>query len=146
MRFCDNARKVYCVLRRTALRWVIMDPTKHTLGQLRVTPLRGSLSPLCEFSQSLKDTMYSFEAGEGYCGEAIGRPEKIGFSFTAVMTAADAARLKLCWDSHDALVAALDEAVILLHYHGHGVRSASEVMSIAKPQPDTEESTAGESK
>ncbi len=74
---------------------------------MKVTPLGISLSPLCEFSQSLKSTMYQFEVGDGYCGQAIGRPEKVGFSFTAVMTEAHAQRLKLCWDEHDALVVAV---------------------------------------
>jgi len=123
-----------------------MDPTTHTPGQLRVTPLRDSLSPLCEFSQSLKNTMYSFEAGDGICGEAVGRPEKIGFSFTAVMTASDAARLKRCWDSHDALVESLrhmvDSSVALPPDYDQIECDARTLLHLVepKPQPDTEES------
>ncbi len=81
--------------------------TTPTTGPMKVTPLGNSLSPLCEFSQALRDSMFQFEAGDGYCGASVGRPEKVGFCITGVISKADAQRLKLCWDSHDGLVVEL---------------------------------------
>ncbi len=154
----------YCNARSFPLRWLEM-PTTPTPGPMKVTPLGNSLSPLCEFSQSLKSTMYQFEVGDGYCGQAIGRPEKVGFSFTAVMTEADAQRLKLCWDSHDAIVEALqwlmgqvNNIEVLGEYSALDINPGSQrrmraaldatlekcrsALAIAdpQPQPDTEES------